>query len=240
MAARRTIRAADPARTAEIAAIHVAKKRLGLAEEDYRAVLARVGGKSSAADLDAAGRHAVLDHFRGMGFERAAAKPRKARAAEPAASGDRPQQRKIKALWLSLYNLGAIDNPSGPALDAYMARATGVSALRFADAFAANKAIEGLKAMCARAGFVEPEADAPPVARTAGEKARFALIRAQWKALADLGAFRHGMHANLGTWIARRNGVSAPEWLDAHQADARIAELGAWIRREKAKKDDGK
>lgn len=56
------------ARRAELAKIHLAKKQLGLDDETYRAMLWMVARVHSAADLDDAGRQAVLDHLKARGF----------------------------------------------------------------------------------------------------------------------------------------------------------------------------
>lgn len=53
----------DRFRKQQLAAIHVAKKRLRLDDETYRALLERVGGHRSAKDLDPHGRRAVLREF---------------------------------------------------------------------------------------------------------------------------------------------------------------------------------
>lgn len=53
----------DARRAAELARIHCAKRDLGLDDETYRALLEQVAGQRSAAELDAAGRRAVLDHL---------------------------------------------------------------------------------------------------------------------------------------------------------------------------------
>jgi phage gp16-like protein len=55
--------AADRFRARQLAAIHVAKKRLRLDDETYRALLERIGGQRSAKDLDPHGRRAVLREF---------------------------------------------------------------------------------------------------------------------------------------------------------------------------------
>lgn len=63
----------------ELAAIHIAKQQLGLDEETYREVLRNVAGVTSAANLDAAGRRKVLDHFRAHGWQsRSKGRPRPA------------------------------------------------------------------------------------------------------------------------------------------------------------------
>lgn len=57
-------------RRRELAAIHVAKKQLGLDDGTYRDMLWTVGRVRSAADLDHAGRQAVIEHLRRRGFVR--------------------------------------------------------------------------------------------------------------------------------------------------------------------------
>lgn len=57
-------------RTRDLAAIHVGKKQLGLDDETYRDMLFTVARVRSAADLDHAGRQAVLEHLRNRGFAR--------------------------------------------------------------------------------------------------------------------------------------------------------------------------
>lgn len=56
-------RAGNQHRNAQLAAIHVAKKRLRLDDETYRSLLERVGGHRSAKDLDPHARRAVLREF---------------------------------------------------------------------------------------------------------------------------------------------------------------------------------
>ncbi len=60
--------AVDELRHRQLAAIHIGKKALGLSDEAYRELLARVAQVHSAADLDEAGRRAVLDEMRRLGF----------------------------------------------------------------------------------------------------------------------------------------------------------------------------
>jgi phage gp16-like protein len=55
---------ADAGRRRELAKIHViARRQLGMDDDTYRAMLELVAGVRSAGELDAAGRHAVLDHL---------------------------------------------------------------------------------------------------------------------------------------------------------------------------------
>jgi len=63
-----TCRTATDQRKSELARIHIAKQQLALDEETYRAMLWTVARVHSSADLDHAGRQAVLAHLRGRGF----------------------------------------------------------------------------------------------------------------------------------------------------------------------------
>src|SRR3569832_562496 len=55
-------------RARELGMIHVAKKQLQLDDDAYRAMLWSVARVQSAADLDAAGREAVIAHLKARGF----------------------------------------------------------------------------------------------------------------------------------------------------------------------------
>jgi len=72
-------------RSAELAKIHIWAKQIGLADDAYREMLEAVAGARSAADLDAAGRRAVLGHLRSCGA--------KAPAANPARVGTGPKSK---------------------------------------------------------------------------------------------------------------------------------------------------
>jgi len=50
-------------RKAELARIHIARAEKGMSDDEYRYMLHTVAGVTSAADLDARGRRAVLDHL---------------------------------------------------------------------------------------------------------------------------------------------------------------------------------
>lgn len=124
----------DPARRRDLAAIHVAKKQLGMDDETYRAMLWSVGRVRSSGDLDFAGRRQVLAHLQACGFKHSRPQARD------------PQSRKVRALWLELKALGALRDASEAALAAYVARATGVKALQWLSGEQASQVIEQLKA----------------------------------------------------------------------------------------------
>lgn len=87
---------ADALRKSELAMIHVAKKQLGLADDEYRSLLLSVTGKTSSADLDWQGRKKLLDHFKKIGFK---VKAKTAGRARPAVGADRTAMMgKVEAL----------------------------------------------------------------------------------------------------------------------------------------------
>jgi phage gp16-like protein len=63
-------------RNADLAKIHIAKKDLGMSEEDYRAMLWTVGRVKSSAQLDDAGRRQLLAHLSKLGWAPKPGKPK--------------------------------------------------------------------------------------------------------------------------------------------------------------------
>jgi hypothetical protein len=134
------------------AAIHVAKKQLGLDDDTYRAVLVRVTGVSSSRDMSPAQRQAVLDEMRRLGFEPAAG-ARSNGARKPL---EGPFARKLQALWIAAWNLGLVRDRRDEALSAFVRRQTGIDHVSFLrDAADGKKAIEALKGWLARDGGVQ-------------------------------------------------------------------------------------
>lgn len=122
-----------------IAAIHVAKKQLGLDDDTYRAKLSKITGKSSVKDMTEAERQKVLTVLRNDGF-----RPADAKTAKGKLSG--PYAKKLQALWIAGYNLGVVSDRRDAALLAFVKRQTGLDAVRFLHhADDARAAIDGLK-----------------------------------------------------------------------------------------------
>lgn len=135
-----------------LAAIHVGKKQLGLEEEDYRALLTRVTGKSSTKQMTDAERGRVVEEMRRLGFKQASSAPRKRL--------DGPFAAKLQALWIAGWNLGVVSSRDDRALIAFVERQTGISHTRFLrHAEDAVKAIEGLKQWLTRAAGVDWSVD---------------------------------------------------------------------------------
>jgi phage gp16-like protein len=142
---------------AALVKVQIARKELQLPDDDYRSILERLTGHRSAADCSDAELGRVLDEFKAKGWTakvvaggRKAGKP-ETRKARPAA--DHPAAKKARALWLSLWNLGEIHDPSEAALEAFARRQLKVERLQWADQALTYKLIEALKAMAERAGW---------------------------------------------------------------------------------------
>ena len=119
--------------------IHVAKSKLGMDDDSYRAILAQHGrGMTSSKDLSVVELDAVLGHMKRCGFK-------VIRAGKSRAMDTGGQLSKIRALWLDLHAFGSVRDPSEKALAAFVHRMTGVEALQWLTGQQASKVIEELK-----------------------------------------------------------------------------------------------
>ena len=133
--------------------VHIAKKTLGLDDDGYRDLLEARTGKQSAAKCSNAQLVNLVEHFKAQGFKPKRKVPARAGRRNLA---DGETRRKARALWLSLYHLGLIAEPSEPALATFVKRQAGVDDLRF-DTGSVAKIIEALKSWASRqSAKVEP------------------------------------------------------------------------------------
>lgn len=140
--------------SSSIAAIHVAKKHLGLDDDTYRAKLKRLTGKTSVKEMSEAERQNVLLVFRQEGFE-----PASRRRPDGRQKLTGPYVKKLQALWIAGYNLGIVENRDDAALLAFVKRQTGIDHTRFLhEAADARKAIEALKSWLTREGGIRGDA----------------------------------------------------------------------------------
>ena len=128
-------------RNRDLAAIHVANKMLGLDDTAYREIVLLITGASSAAELNEADRHRLIEHFRRLGFEKKGGRRN---------NSANPQQSKIRYLWRDLHRAGAIRDNSDAALDSYVRRMTGADSLRFLLPDQAWRLIEAMKKWLSR------------------------------------------------------------------------------------------
>lgn len=216
-------------RRAMLSKVHIAKKDLALADDSYRALLGRVTGKSSAADLSDPQLDKVLGEFKRLGWK---PKRRKRSGAPQRALAQGGAARKARALWLSAWNLGIVEQPDEKALAAFVKRQTGRDALQWVTGAEWFKVIEALKAMCVRDGGV----NWAPYASTSGpvHHPQARVMEAQWRRLHQLGKVRIGAPAALSRWAGKFVAAGAEishTHLGASDARLVIAALGECIRR---------
>ena len=132
-------RAPSNARTRKMRAVLAACRRHGMDEDTRRDLQLEITGVASMSAMSEQQLGKLLDHLN-----------RDWKGANPS----RPHAAKIKALWWSLYWLGAIDEPGDKALSAFVKRQTGVAALRFLDHRRAHSVIEALKSWLGREGVI--------------------------------------------------------------------------------------
>ena len=147
-------RTEDPdARRRQLAQIHIARKELGLGEDEYRDLMFTVCRVKSAAELDWTGRLRFLAHLRKLGFTG------KTRPAAP--SGEHNKQASyVRYLWHRLAGTGAVTDTDA-ALRAWLKRTHHCEHEQWLNTMQARAAIEGLKAWLSRAsgGKQEQRAD---------------------------------------------------------------------------------
>jgi phage gp16-like protein len=140
-AALRTAAGKDESRKRMIGAVRAACARQGIGEEDRRALQREVTGKGSLAEMNLGELGRVLDRLNN-GWK--------------GPMGHRAYLGKIRALWWTLYWLGAVDEPGEGALSSFVARQTGKHRLTFLGHQEAFRVIEALKSWAERAGVVWP------------------------------------------------------------------------------------
>lgn len=141
--AKKTVQAKACIMTREkLAVLHVAKKQLGLSDEEYRDILNNFAGVTSAKDLAEHGFEAVMFHFAKLGFK----SDWNAKNLGYRSGMASPRQiAMIRKLW-ALFTNGQGDDAS---LGKWLEGKFKVSAIRFLDNQSAHKAVGALKRMTA-------------------------------------------------------------------------------------------
>lgn len=173
-------------RRAAVVKVQIARKELRLDDAAYRAMLERLTGRTSSADCTDAQLGRVLDEMKAKGWKPrvvAGGKPYGGRKGtvvidDPAAPHRRPQPasspvaKKARALWISLHQLGEVDDPSEAALEAFARRQLKIDRLHWVKPDHAYRLIEALKAWATRAGWDQDVAGLTPSEATALLKLR--------------------------------------------------------------------
>lgn len=105
--------------------VQVGRRELGLDEEDYRALLESVTGARSAKGLSVAQLDAVITAMKGLGFKvKGGAQVNGRRSPPSSAKVQAPEVRKIRAIWITLFQDGFVRDGSDDALCSYIKRMT--------------------------------------------------------------------------------------------------------------------
>lgn len=218
----------------QIRAIHAIKTRTRLPDSSYRGMLAAYGVETSK-DLTREDADRLIVRMRDI--PGASTPVQRAKASGKYAG-------KLQAMWLALFNLGAVVDRRDGAMHAFLERQTGVQHTRFLQQAAeANKAIEALKAWLIREGVVWPviSGDAG-IDRMAMKRA---VLRAQWMRGIAVGAVRSfgppeacdGLADYVSAIVrggARRLSSIDDDTLTAEELDRAAVALGAKIRKAQA------
>lgn len=129
--------------SAKVAVVHVARRRLGLDEDAYRALLVEWGGADSATKLTHRGFDRVMDRMRQLGF--VSARTEKAQGLGRPGMASAAQLALIWDLWRELHT-----HTDRKGLDRWLDRHFGVSAARFLSHEKAGRVVGALKAWKAR------------------------------------------------------------------------------------------
>jgi phage gp16-like protein len=216
----RTAAGKADSRTKLMGAVRAACKRHGLDDDDRRELQLQVTGRRSMSDMSLADLGKLLDHLN-KGWK--------------GPSGGRATTAKIRALWWTLYWLGAVDEPNDAAIDAFVRRQGGPASLRFTDHRAAQPIIEALKSWAWREGVKWPS-DAQLAEMQPGNPGltmqlyeRHAVLSAIGRKLHDRGALHFAGEVPYAQ-SALGLGINHFAW-SAHEIDAAIKLLGKKHRR---------
>ncbi len=112
-----------PSRNAILGKIHIAKKQLKIADDDYRALIANLTeGKTSCKDCTEKELGIIVEAMVGLGFKPAKPKVK----LSPQASENPTQADKIRAMWIDLSGKGIVKNRGDDALLKFVKRLTKV------------------------------------------------------------------------------------------------------------------
>lgn len=142
--------------TADIRAIHTLKGKLGLVDDDYRALLVNLTGVASSKDMSQAQRQQVRSHMQSLAERLGLAPSRRAWLAQKGFEHKKDvayrQERLVHFLWAQLHRAGVVRDGSRLALAAFCKRVTGVDAVRFCNPFQRDALIKALRDWCKKEG----------------------------------------------------------------------------------------
>ena len=114
-----------------IKALQTGRRKLGMTDEEYRALLSSITGGRTTSSKELSGGELIraLTALRKVGFRTTAD----------------PQLRKIKSLWYEMHDLGIVRNRSDQAIETYIRRITRVQKIEWCSVKQLQLVIETLK-----------------------------------------------------------------------------------------------
>jgi len=228
---------------AQTRAIHALLRQIPhFSDEDYRALLAREFHVKSSSALSERQAAKLIEILKALAGQHPQAPRASARRPSETVSG--PYAGKLRALWISAYNLGVIDNRDDRALIAFAERQTKIAHPRFLQNHKdAKKVIEALKAMMTREAYVQwPESD--DVASMKREIARCVAIKClesgAFTPLIKGRSFEECWASDIAQFGYRCGCPAGFEYYRAEHWDLLANRLGARLRAKRAKTNKAK
>lgn len=168
-----------------IGRIHAAAKQAGLDDDTRRAKCQAIVGKSSTKEMTDAELWRVLQVFENEGY--ASRKPPRVDGRTRKLPFEGKYVPKMRALWIALYNLGAIDDRRDSAIESFVLgrQVKGLDAVRFIHHHGdAQSVIGAMKAMLERYGVDWSNPTPCPAWMT---RHGYKIARAQWAKLSPAG-----------------------------------------------------
>jgi len=119
----------------------------GMSDDDYRALLQRLCGASSAKDITVQQRAKVREHLQLLAGRMGVGRFDQSWRYKSQTS---PTERKVWALWYALGKAGRLNDPAPAALHHWVQRQVGVAHLRWTSEAQRQRLIEQLKSFLAR------------------------------------------------------------------------------------------
>lgn len=127
--------------------VHIARKQLMMDDDVYRDILrVNFNGAESSTDLSDSEIKRLITIFQAKGF-----KPLFGRKKQDMQAPKDAMSKKIKALWITLFEMREVRNSSETALNAYCRRMTGIDRRHWLDNKQKAVVIESLKSWVERA-----------------------------------------------------------------------------------------
>lgn len=206
-----------------LAAIHAESKRLGLDDACRRDLMQAVTGKRSSKDMTPAEADQVIERLKALSSGHDTHLRSPSRPARPRVDG--PYAAKFRALWLSGYNLGIIQDKTDGALISFARGQTGIEHTKWMRSPRdASRVIEGLRAWLTREGGVVWPGDRYDVPAS-----KRAIVTAQLRRLADISG---GRFEPRDGGAQRAVLLAADALASGAELDAAISQLGTVVRQE--------